>query len=219
MRIGIDIDNCISSFNNALLEEYLKHDKTLRNTGIINENVYITKGMFDWSQKEEKEFYSNNIERIAINLKPINGAKETIDKLKKDGNEIYIITGRDNGEYTNPRKMTEDWLKKWNIYYDKLILTNAYENDAKADECIKNKIDIMIEDSVRISNAINEKGTRVLLMNTRFNKYEKTLERVLSWRDVYSKISALYPKKEIEKINVILDTDTYNECDDQFALF
>jgi len=33
MRIGIDIDDVISSFSNAMLKEYLKHDKTLRNTG------------------------------------------------------------------------------------------------------------------------------------------------------------------------------------------
>lgn len=49
MRIGIDIDNCISNFNDVLLEEYIKHDKELRNTGIINDKPYhVTVGMFDW---------------------------------------------------------------------------------------------------------------------------------------------------------------------------
>ena len=37
MNIGIDIDNVISKFDEAL-EEFLKHDKELRNTGIINPN-------------------------------------------------------------------------------------------------------------------------------------------------------------------------------------
>ena len=36
MNIGIDIDNVISNFNEALLKEYLLHDKELRNSGIIN---------------------------------------------------------------------------------------------------------------------------------------------------------------------------------------
>ena len=46
MRIGIDIDNCISNFDDVLLEEYIKHDKELRNTGIINDKPYhITVGM------------------------------------------------------------------------------------------------------------------------------------------------------------------------------
>ena len=109
MKIGIDIDNVISSFDNELLKEYLKHDKELRGTGIINENAdYIRRGMFDWSEDEELSFYKANIERIAKNLKPTKDTKKYIDKLKEDGNEIYIISGRDNNEYTNPLQMTKD---------------------------------------------------------------------------------------------------------------
>ena len=84
MKIGIDIDNVISNFNDELLKEYLKHDKELRNTGIINKDVFIRYGMFDWTEKEETEFYKNSIERIAIKLKPIHRATETIKKLKED---------------------------------------------------------------------------------------------------------------------------------------
>ena len=57
MNIGIDIDNCISNFNDVLLEEYLKHDKELRNTGIINDKAYITRGKNDWAKEENDEFY------------------------------------------------------------------------------------------------------------------------------------------------------------------
>ena len=219
MRIGIDIDNVISSFDNELLKEYLKHDKTLRNTGIINENAdYIRHGMFDWTEEEERAFYNENIERIATNLKPIHNAKKYIDKLKEDGNGIYIITGRDNGDYSNPYDMTINWLNKYEISYDKLILTNSYNKPEKAEVCIKNDINIMIEDSTSTAMNISNNGIKVLLMNTRFNQKCQEFERVNSWREIYSKISAMYPSKSIEKINVILDTDTYNECDDQFAL-
>ena len=37
-------------------------------------------------------------------------------------------------------------------------------------------------------------------------------------KHITDKIKESYPKKEQEKINVILDTDTFNECDDQFAV-
>lgn len=219
MKIGIDIDNVISSFDNELLKEYLKYDKNLRNTGIINENAdYIRRGMFDWSEEEENKFYQENIERIANNLKPIHNAKKYINKLKEDGNEIYIITGRDNGDYLNPYDMTINWLNKYEIGYDKLILTNSYNKTEKAEVCIKNDINIMIEDSTSTAMNISNNGIKVLLMNTRFNQKCQEFERVNSWREIYSKISAMYPSKSIEKINVILDTDTYNECDDQFAL-
>lgn len=219
MNIGLDIDNVIASFDNELLKESLKYDKKLRNTGIINENAdYIRRGMFDWTNEENEKFYKENIERIAINLKPINRASETIKKLKKDGNKIYIITGRENGEYTNPREMTKNWLKKYDIEYDKLIFTDAYDTHAKTVECLKNNIDIMVEDTSRICEDLNKNGVKVYQMKTRFNKKVEGVERVATWSEIYAKISSLYTKNEIEKINVILDTDTYNEADDQFAL-
>ena len=82
MNIGIDIDNVISNFNDALLNEYLLHDKELRNSGIVSKNAeYIREGMFDWNEDEEISFYKNNIERIAKKLEVIAGAKEYIYKL------------------------------------------------------------------------------------------------------------------------------------------
>ena len=39
MNIGLDIYNVISSFDNALLKEYLKHDKQQRNIRIINKKA------------------------------------------------------------------------------------------------------------------------------------------------------------------------------------
>ena len=99
-----------------------------------------------------ESFYINNIERIVHELKVRNEAKEYIDKLKEDGHRIIIITGRDNGEYSDPYNMTKKWLNDNYIKYDKLILTNAYKNDqhGKSEKCIENNIDIMIDDSVNI---------------------------------------------------------------------
>ena len=217
MRIGIDIDNCISNFDDVLLEEYIKHDKELRNTGILNDKpLNVTIGMFDWSKEENDDFYYNNIQRIAMSLKPLNNAKEVIDKLKADGNEIYIITSRDNGEYINPEEMTREWLEKYDIYFDKLILTGRHE---KGPVCKETNIDIMIEDSIKNCEDIENNGVKCYIMNTRYNQEETRFERVKTWNEIYSKISKLYKKDESkERINVILDTDTYNECDDQFAL-
>ena len=214
MRIGIDIDNVISNFDEELLKEFLNQDKKLRNTGIVNKEVYIKRGMFDWSQEEIDEFYHNNIERIANNLNVIDKAPEYIKKLKENGHEIYIVSGRDNGEYKNANKMTTEWLEKNNIVYDNLILTNAYNSLEKAKICIENDIDIMIDDSARICLEIDKTTTKALLMDTPYNRKEDTLTRVHNWKEIYEFIKNF----KREKINVILDTDTYNECDDQFAL-
>ena len=209
MRIGIDIDNVISNFNE---KAYIEHDKELRNTGIINNNApYIRNGMFDWIDEEEKIFYKENIERIAINLKAIEGASKYIKKLKQDGHTIYIISGRDNGEYTDPYKMTIEWLKKYDIVYDKLFLVDAYNSHSKTEICLEHNVDVMIDDSKRMCKDIKDNGIRALLMDTPYNRDTNEFERVCSWKEIYDIISN-------NKINVILDTDTYNECDDQFAL-
>ena len=189
MRIGIDIDNVISNFDEMLLETYLIHDKELRNTGIINPNAkYIRTGMFDWSNEEELSFYKDNIEGIAKKLNVKEKAKEYIDRLHNDGHLIYIITGRDNGEYSEPYNMTKKWLDENNIYYDNLILTDAYDIHAKSLECLKNDIDIMIDDSVRICSDLITSGITTILMDTPYNR-KINIKRVKNWEEFYEFVS------------------------------
>ena len=216
MNIGIDIDNVISNFDEVLKKEFLIHDKELRNTGIINPEAHITKGMFDWTDDELWPFYLENIERIAQKLDVIEGAKKYIEKLKEDGHTIVIITGRDNGEYKDPYTMTKKWLKEKGIVYDKLIFTNGYKNgkQGKAEKCLENDIDVMIDDSARICRECLKKNITTLIMDKPFNRYATEITRIYNWKEIYEFITN-YKK---EKVNVILDTDTYNECDDQFAL-
>ena len=212
MNIGIDIDNVISNFDEELYKEYKMHDKKLRNSGVVNQNAdYIRKGMFDWTDAEEKNFYINNIERIAKNLKLISNASKYINKLRKEGNKIFIISGRNNGEYADPYNMTKEWLNKNNVVYDKLFLTNAYEHHEKAEICLANNVEIMIDDSASVCAECSNVNIKVLLFDTKYNRKEKNFKRVNSWKEVYEYVRG-------NKINVILDTDTANECDDEFAL-
>lgn len=213
MRIGVDIDNVLSNFNEALLNDYLNQDKKLRNNGIVNNNVYIRK-MFDWPIDYEEQYYKENIERLASLFKPIKDCSKYIRKLRNNGNYICIISGRDNGEYSNPYKITIDWLKKYDIEYDELVLTNAYNHNEKSKVCMEKSIDIMIDDSINVCIECFKNNIETLLFDTEYNQSETRFTRVNNWKEIYGYI--INYKKE--KINVILDTDTYNECDDQFAL-
>ena len=71
----------------------------------------------------------------------------------------------------------------------------------------------MIDDSIRICNDLISSGITTILMDTQYNKHSN-IQRVSNLKEFYNYVKD-YKK---EKINVILDTDTYNECDDQFAL-
>ena len=210
MRIGIDIDNVLSNFNDVLLNEYKKHDNAINGKGIVHQDSYI-RDMFNWNKEYEEKFYKENIEYFASLFEPIEECSKYVKLLKEEGNTIYIISGRDNGEYSNPYKMTIDWLKKYDIVYDKLFLVDAYNSHSKTEICIEYNIDVMIDDSKRMCKDIKDNGIKALLMDTPYNRDTNEFERVNSWKEIYNKLSN-------KKINVILDTDTYNECDDQFAL-
>ena len=86
MRIGVDIDNVLSNFDEVLKEQYLKHDKMLGGRGIVNKNVQI-RYMFDWDEEYERKFYLDNIEYFASLFKPIKDCWKYIRKLKEEGNE------------------------------------------------------------------------------------------------------------------------------------
>ena len=137
-------------------------DKNKRNAGIINKNArHINHGMFDWSQDEVDEFYNNNMERIAKDLKPRRNCKKYImDKLLQDGHKLFLISHRAYPHYQNPEQTTLDWLKKNNINYTKLILSEAPD---KTKECREyNKL----EKSIWGDNKICEKVIGFMLSIT-----------------------------------------------------
>ena len=111
--------------------------------------------------------------------------------------------------------MTKEWLADKKIPYDKLVFTNSYKNDknGKTQKCFENNIDIMIDDSAGICRDCFENNITTLIMDKPCNREEKEITRVHNWKQIYEFITN-YKRK----VNVILDTDTYNECDDQFAL-
>ena len=190
MRIGVDIDNVFSNFNYELLREYIIHDKEINGNGIINKDEYIRK-MFDWKDEEEKKFYKENIERIVVNLKPIKNCAKYIRKLKEMNCEIYIITGRDNGDYSDPYNMTVNWLKKYNIYYDKIILVDAKNSHSKTEVCLENNISIMIDDSKRLCLDMIKHGITTFIIDTPYNKDVDGSVRVHNWKEIYEYIKQL----------------------------
>lgn len=185
--IGIDIDNVISNFDDVLLKEFIKEDINKRNTGIINNEGYIT-DMFDWSKEEINDFWKKNIERISKELDLVENAKYYIDKLSKEGHRIILISGRGKEDYQNPYELTTNWLEEKNITYDKLFLTDNYYSDKKAIICREQDIDLMIDDSSRVYTSCKNNNIKCILFGTRFNKNKKGYNRLDSWEKIYNYI-------------------------------
>ena len=210
MRIGLDIDNVVTDFDKKILEEFYKEDKNKRNKGIINPDGNWIKNMFDWSIDEVEDFFNKNMQEFAKVLEPRKDAKHYMDKLLNDGHSLYLISHRAYPHYTIPYEVTKEWLKNNDINYTKLILS---KDTNKSRECRENNIDVMFDD-VRVNcHQLIDSGIKCYLMGTNYNQRNLDgLNVVKDWKELYEVVSNMDKKK------VILDTDMYNEIDDQFAL-
>jgi len=211
MRIGLDIDNVIADFDEGILKEFKIHDRNKRNKGIVNKNERYVSLLFDWSQEEIRDFFTNHMERIAKTLNLRENVKYYMDKLLEEGHELYLITNRVSPDYKNPKQVTEAWLEEKQINYTKLIFTETRD---KSEACNKYRIDIMFDDDIGNCIRLQNKNVRFCLMCTKLNyEHRGALPYVRDFKELYEKVKYMNERKK-----VILDTDMYNEVDDQFAL-
>lgn len=99
--------------------------------------------------------------------------------MKNDGNEIYIITARNNDYCDDMYAFTKRSIDRFNIPYTKLILTEKF----KLKSCIENDIDLMIDDSKYIYDELNSKIKTILFDDKR--KYLDQKDMVSSWDEIY----------------------------------
>ena len=187
MRIGIDLDDTITKTDEILFKYakiYNEEEKILFN--INREEWNLTKA-FGWNEENIKEFFSKYLKSIYEEAEIKENAKERINKLKDDGNEIIIITARDTKSLKEVHEVCKDWLINNKINVDKIVV----DGEDKAQKCLENKIDIFIDDNIcNCENVYNNLKIPVLLMNSRYNKdYQNPkIKRVYNWNEIYNEI-------------------------------
>lgn len=193
MRIGIDIDGVLTDIEQWQLDYGSKFYYENYHSGIKNAKGYETNDIFDLSVECDNIFWEKYFEDYSINIACRLFADEVIKKLKEDGNEIYIITARGSFLSHSATVMTIEenknivleWLKKNNIYYDKII----FSPEDKLDICIKNDISVMIEDKPANINKIATK-IPVICFNAAYNETcsGANIYKCYSWYDIYATI-------------------------------
>lgn len=221
LNIAFDIDGVLNDIENFQLEYgvvffralfiknyYKKYGVKIKKSDvkdtdlIANENGYGIKEVFGCTSIEEVKFWKKNILKFFFKSARAD-IKDTIRSLRLDGNKIFIISSRAlttdksmNGKIM--RFLVTTWLKKNGIKYDKIIFCSVKNSDKnKAKECIKNKIDIMVEDNKQNIESIS-KITRTICFNTRNNKgllYGDNIHFANNFEEVYLKIKHI--KEEI----------------------
>ena len=181
MNIGIDIDGVITNidFLGILGKKKPILDKESSNLKVNNFLIrkILYKGM---------AFYSKH-------SKLRSDAAKYINLLKDDGNRITIITkrrfaGEETKEGKDIRSLVEVFLIEQGIPYDKIV----FSKDNKLDDCLREKVTVMLEDSPRNSKAISKK-VPVIIMDTPYNRdtISDNIYRVTSWKEAYALLSTL----------------------------
>lgn len=188
MVIGIDIDDTVAKFSEAVERLAKDYDKTLRNTGSINPDIWVTKGRFDWSKEEIEKFESFAFEQIIDSLEVKEMAVEFVNKLKENGNTILFITKRSKPFYKTPYESTKKWLDSKGFKYDKIII----DADYKAPICQKEKVDVFVDDRHSICLEVQDVGIKSIMYLSKYNKKhvcENDVTVAKDWKEAYELIN------------------------------
>ena len=179
MRIGIDIDDTICcSIENMLpyICEFYNFDYEIEKSKGLGYDSYHCLPNY-------REFAEKYYERVMRDAKLKDKADYYINKLHELGHEIIFITARSRYGFTAPYELSKEYLEKYNIHYDKLIIA-ALE---KGKVCRDEKIDVFVDDNLRNCYNVENVGVRVLLFDNTFNREDTHFERVINWEDAYNK--------------------------------
>lgn len=190
MKIGIDIDGVLIDFEERLrckaeIYNYIERKNVNKN----NDKCYWVQDKYGWSEEEWsffKEKYLIELTKESY-IKP--GAKEILDLLKKEGNELIVISAR-GINYLEMITLVEEKIKENNILFDKFYWKAA----DKLEICKNEKIDIMIDDNPDTCEKLSQNNIKTLYFRNIYGKVlteNSYLREVYDWGNVYRVIKTL----------------------------
>ncbi|MEG1582237.1 MAG: hypothetical protein RR334_03710 [Clostridia bacterium] len=182
MVIGVDIDGVLFDTENFFRTKAELHDISIKGKGMFNFEGNTILERYDWSKETMDDFYNKYFVQIFNDAPLFPYAKEVFYKLKADGHKLIAITAR--GIWSDIEiDITNKRLAEEGIVFDKLI----YNQKNKLDACIKEKVEVMIDDRKKVLINIANNGIKCLYFRTLvldFMEHENVTE-VRNWGDVY----------------------------------
>ena len=95
MKIGIDIDGVILDYQRVLntygdLYDFIE----LKKDGIVSKNELYLRKKYNWTDEERMNFVNKYFLKLSKQTHLIPGAKDVINMLKNEKNELIIISAR-----------------------------------------------------------------------------------------------------------------------------
>lgn len=191
MKIGIDLDGVVfdSEKEFRVYSELYDMIDLKQNSKMDNKELKF-QDRFKWTEKEIEGFLNKYHKQIIVESNYMPGVKRILNLLKQDGHSLILITAR-GGMNKDMIKITEERLKQSEMdIFDKYYW--ATEN--KDDVCIKEKIDIMIDDFYKKCESIANKKIKTIYLkdapsyDLEENEYIKVL---YNWGEIYRYIKEI----------------------------
>lgn len=190
MVLGIDIDDVITDTSAALTAHAKIHEIEVCEKGEILDHL---------PQVMRGEIHSNNVklyfERFMADIMAgasvIDGAVETLRRLKSKGHRLVYITARGETKFPGSREKTMKFLEEQQLPYDEVV----FDSFDKLQDCLDHEVELMVDDSVRNCEDLVKGGVSAVLFTSPVNLGMKTeLDRVENWAELEDYIDALVKK-------------------------
>ncbi|MFA6340771.1 MAG: hypothetical protein WCX27_00820 [Candidatus Paceibacterota bacterium] len=189
--IGFDLDCVLLDFHDALMAY---HNRVYCDSFKMECPVNFAELQALWggdaakAENETVDFYES---KEHMNARPIQGAIEGIEKLKK-GNTLYVVTVRPDVS----KEKTLAWIdKNFPDTFSGVYFTNEFHGggivSTKARVSKELGIEVFVDDSLERAREISEAGIPVLLLDTPWNheKVSGLITRVNSWAEIMEKLT------------------------------
>lgn len=184
MKIGIDLDGVVIDSEKLFrIYEEIFAIEELKNNKIIDRSEPKFQGRYNWSKEEQNKFINKYFMEVARTNTIMTGFLPVYKRLKEEGHEFVVITAR-GGFIQKMKDEAIRILNENNIEFDKYY----YKQDDKLDVCIKENIDIMIDDDYKVIERLSNNGIKTLYFrDTNLKKLEENdnVYEVNNWGDIY----------------------------------
>ncbi len=193
MKIGIDLDGVVfdSEKEFRVYSELYDMIDLKQNSKKDNRELKFQK-RFNWTEEQIQGFLKKYHKQVIVESNYMPGVKRVLKLLKNDGHKLILITAR-GGLNKDMIKVTEERLKHEGMnIFDKYYW--ATEN--KDEVCVKENIDIMIDDSYDKCESIAKSKIKTIYLKDApsYDLEENDYIKVLyNWGEIYRYI------KELEK--------------------
>lgn len=173
MKYGFDLDDTLCDTASVINEYAIKYDiEVLNGNGLLNESndskdyYYFINGL-NWSREDIKNFFDKYYLEIISKVKIKSYVKDTINRLKKENNKVYVITARRQRENNIVERITSRWLLDNGITIDGLFINVTQKSDLVKEL----NIDVFVDDSYDTCLEVkNKTKAKVYIMKTKYNE-------------------------------------------------